>query len=1308
MTKPIPYNETERQKTLENYHIMDSGSEADFDRLTELASLICDTPISLVTLLDNNRQWFKSNKGLSVSETPKEISFCQYAILDHQLFEITDAAKDDRFKQNVLVTGDPNIRFYAGSPLIDPKGFALGTLCVIDRYPKKLNDNQKKALNLLAEEVVALIVERRKKEELENFERLFNLSIDLICIAGLDGYFKKVNPSFSQIFGWEEKQLLSTSFFDLIHPDDLFSTQKEISKLASGVNSINFTHRFKTIKGDYRTLQWVATPELNTGNLFAIARDITTETRSKDQIKVSENKFRSFFENSQGLMCTHDLEGKFISVNKTGAQLLGYQTADEMIGKTLFEIVPTKFHGDLKGYLQTIGKEGKASGLMTTQGNDGRLGVWLFNNIIEKDVDGVPYVIGNSIDITERMYLERELLDSKQLLEQTSVVARVGGWEINLEQNKILLSSITREIYDFKDDSINDIESGVKYYKEGDNQNQIRQAFRNAIEKGESWDLELQVVTGKGKELWVRVLGKPEIQKGICKRVIGTIQDIDNQKRTKLALEYSESKYREFFDISPVGIAINRHRDGRFIDGNKALYAMIGYTEEEYRALDHWDVTPASFDDDEMKHRLSLTKKGRYGPYEKVYIHKDGHHVNVLLNGIKYESLDGEEYVYSVIQDITTMYLKELELKQSKQLAEEASRAKSEFLANMSHEIRTPLNGVIGFTDLILRTKLDETQRQYLTIVGQSANALLSVINDILDFSKIEAGKLELENEKCDLFEIGSQAADIISFQIKTKNIEMLLNIAPDLPQFIWTDAIRLKQVLFNLLSNAAKFTEKGEIELKISALSNTSESEIQFRFEVRDTGVGIHSDKVEKIFEAFAQEDSSVTKKYGGTGLGLTISNKILALMGSRLNVSSEIGKGSLFYFDLLLKTESSGFTNDENFDFIKRVLIVDDNQNNRTILRQMLLLKKIQSDEAVNGIEAIQLIASENKYDTILMDYRMPVMDGIEAIRKIRQNYFTNSTELPILLLSSSSDEERVIRLTKELEVNARMVKPIKIQELFKVLSNLVKPSEKEKMEEISSQVFEQKLQILIAEDGIVNMLLAKTVVHRIAPNAEIIEAENGQEAILYCKENMPDLILMDIQMPMVNGYEATAAIRSIENGNKVPIIALTAGTVKGEREKCIDAGMNDFISKPFVEDTLIAIFDKYLSGTQNVETKIENMDEDDRAVHFDKARAEKYIGKDEAVMKQFIGLIQIELTKSILKLEEAIGLKDLKQLKETGHRLKGATLTASMQVLSNLALKFSEMTSFNQDYAEQCLRELKKEAELVIAILNQEDLM
>ncbi len=1050
MKNPIPLNEAGRLKALENYQILDSVEETEFNRFAELASLICNAPISLITLVDKNRVWFKSKKGLEGTEVPREVSFCQYAIMEPCIFEVADAIKDERFKNNALITGYPNIRFYAGYPLVDPHGYAFGTICVMDNVPRTLNDNQKSSLKLLADQVIELIVERRQKEELKSFERLFNLSIDLICIAGIDGLFKKVNPSFTRIFGWEEKQLLSESFFHMVHPDDVFATQKEIAKLATGVNTINFTHRFKTINGDYRVLQWVATPEIKTGNLFAIARDITTERRIEEQIKVSENKFRSFFENSQGLMCTHDLNGKFLSINKSGAALLGY-TPDELRNKTLYDIVSPKYHNDLNEYLQRIAKERTANGLMTTVHKNGTGLVWLYNNIVETDVDGNIYVIGNSVDVTDRLKLE-------------------------------------------------------------------------------------------------------------------------------------------------------------------------------------------------------------------------------------------------------------MELKQAKLLAEAASIAKSEFLANMSHEIRTPLNGVIGFTDLILKTKLDETQKQYLGIVNQSATALLSIINDILDFSKIEAGKLELQIEKSDLFEIGSQAADIITFQIQNKRLEMLLNIAPNLPQFIWTDAIRLKQVLFNLLSNAAKFTEKGEIELKVYALSDVEKEFVDFRFEVRDTGIGIKEDKLEKIFEAFSQEDGSVTKKYGGTGLGLTISNKILALMGSKLYVKSTVGQGSVFYFDLHLKKEDSGFTNLEKLDFIKKVLIVDDNQNNRTILRQMLLLKQIHSDEAVDGIEALQILARGLRYDLILMDYHMPVMDGLETSKKIRQNYFANAATLPILLLSSSSDEELVIKTSKEIGIAARMVKPIKMHDLFKALSQLAQIGVDIVEEEETSIVFKEKSLILIAEDGMVNMLLAKTVVERIAPNAIVIEAVDGLEAVEYCKQQMPDLILMDIQMPEMNGYEATREIRNIKSAKRAAIIALTAGIVKGEKEKCIEAGMDDFISKPFTEEAIVLIFEKYLNMGKTVLEVANSLTETEQLLHIDYAKVEKYLGNNPTLVKQFFELTKTELNRAIVVLEEAVTKKDLKQLKTVGHKLKGTALTASLNALSKIAIRYSDMVSFDQQIAEKNLSDLKKETELVLELMTR----
>ncbi len=1430
-TPHLDHKESERLEALKSYHILDTLSEDDYDRLTQLASLICDTPISLVSLLDDKRQWFKSRTGLAVTETPREYAFCAHTIQNPgSFFEIEDAEKDARFINNPLVTGDPNIRFYAGYPLVDPSGHALGTLCVIDRKPRKLTDNQHKALQLLAEEVMSLILGKREQEKLENFEKLFKFSNDLICIAGTDGYFKKINPSFNALLGWDDKYVLQNPFFALIHPDDRQSTENEIAKLALGENTINFTNRFLTNNGSYKILQWVATPEPSTGSLFAIARDITEEKNKEEQIRVSENKFRSFFEYSQGLMCTHDMKGKFLTVNKSGASLLGYTTED-VLQMSLFDIVPSKHHPALQYYLHEIDTTGRSNGLMTTCHKDGSIRVWLYNNTTETNLDGSRYVIGNSIDITDRMQLEHDLNRTKQILEQTNTIAKVGAWEVLVEKQIIFWSSVTKEIHEVETDYAPSLATSLAFYKEGESRDKITQAVNEAIANGTSWDLELEIITAKGNEKWVRAQGKAEMDKGKCKRLYGAFQDIDEQKRTKLALEASENKYRAFFDISPVGIAINRHIDGKFIDGNKALYRMIGYTEEEYRKLSHHDVTPAKYDDDEMKHRISLTVHKRYGPYEKEYTHKDGHIVPVLLNGIRFTATNGEEHVYSVIQDIserkqaekaviveksrlssfvehapaavamldlnmnyvaasnrwleefnlvgknviglshyeivpdtsdqwkaihqrclggavekneedrwrpngwdhdqysrwevrpwylfdgsiggimmftqdiTEICMQREELKTAKKQAEQASIAKSEFLASMSHEIRTPLNGVIGFTDLILKTKLDETQQQYLSIVNQSANALLSIINDILDFSKIEAGKLELEIEKYDLYEIGSQAADIISYQVKSKDLEMLLNISTELPRFIWTDAVRLKQVLINLLSNASKFTEKGEIELKIEALSDPTQNEIIIRFEVRDTGIGIHADKQKKIFQAFSQEDGSVTRKYGGTGLGLTISNKLLALMGSSLHLKSSPGKGSTFYFDLTLQAEQGKLNQWENISSIKKVLIVDDNENNRTILIQMLLLEDIHADIARNGIEALQILESGKQYDVILMDFNMPIMDGLETIEKIRENFYTTAEQQPIMLLSSSSDDDTVIKKCDELDVSLRLVKPIKMQELYRSLSRLAKRKDKQEFiqEETQSKINLDKIRVLIAEDGEVNMLLAKTIIKRIAPNSIIIEAADGALAVAVCKKQLPDIIFMDIQMPEMNGYEATKRIRSLQKNIHIPIIAITAGTVKGEREKCISAGMDDFISKPIVENTVAQVFSKWFTVIeQNIvqETGIDKKETE----HVNFSKLKELVGNDETAFQGFVVLIRNEIINSLKDLEDKFAKQDAAALKSAGHKLKGTALSASLDTLSGIAIRFDKLTEFKEPYVASLMEEARTETGIILELIEK----
>lgn len=1049
---PIPENEAERLKALNNYAILDSLAEDEFDRITELASLICEVPIAMISFIDERRQWFKSKIGWEEKEAFRELSFCQYTIMGESLVEVVDAVIDDRFKDHVAVEGEPHIRFYAGYPIIDTDGYALGTLSVVDFNPKILSEQQKRSLTLLAEEVKALITERRQKIELKNFEKIFKLSNDLICIVGFDGVFKKANPAYKTLLGWDHKFLSHTSAFDLIHPDDLQTAHLEISKLMEGLYTIDLVLRIKTYNNKYKHIQWTITPELSSGDLFAIGRDVTVQKQKELELSISEEKLSVFFENSKALMCTHDLMGNFLAFNQAGAAMLGYQR-EEISAMNLLDIVPQDRKAEIDSYLEDIKRVGAAKGQMILLHKDGSQRAWMYNNVIAYHADGSIYVICNAADIDDRYNLIHDLQRTQEMLEQTNTVAKVGGWEYEVKTQKSYWTSVTKDIHGVKAELLP--EEGLKVYKEGENRDQISAAYQLALKKGIPWDLELIIINTKGEEVWVRSIGYAEFENKKCKRLFGAFQNITEKK------------------------------------------------------------------------------------------------------------------------------VAELEINEARRQADLANRAKSEFLANMSHEIRTPLNGVIGFTDLVLKTQLTETQKQYLSIVDQSANALLSIISDILDFSKIESGKLELEIERCDIYAVAAEAADIIAFQIENKGLELLFNVSADLPRFIWVDALRLKQILINLLGNAAKFTEKGEIELKIGVLAQSGD-ETTLRIGVRDTGIGIQKEKQTKIFEAFSQEDGSTTKKYGGTGLGLTISNKLLGLMGSRLRLESEPQLGSFFFFDLTLKSEDGEELVWQNIDLVKKALIVDDNDNNRLILSQMLALRDIETKEAKNGFEALQNLADGGEYDVILMDYHMPYMDGLETIRKIREN-FARPDQQPIVLLHSSSDDEKVIRACDELKVQHRLVKPVKMQDIYDALSRLSKkvPIAKRSTPAVSPiERTASAVTILIVEDNEINMILAKTVIKRIAPNASLLIAVNGLEALGYCEAKLPDIIFMDIQMPVMNGYEATARIRAMEQqGSHTPIIAVTASNLKGEMDKCLLVGMDDVVIKPFVEATIVSVIEKWL---------------------------------------------------------------------------------------------------------------------------------
>lgn len=524
-------------------------------------------------------------------------------------------------------------------------------------------------------------------------------------------------------------------------------------------------------------------------------------------------------------------------------------------------------------------------------------------------------------------------------------------------------------------------------------------------------------------------------------------------------IEESEERFRLLANNIPGTVFLSNY-DEKYtkIYLNDEIEKLTGYPKSDFleNKIYYIDlILPEDLENVLSKNKIALEEKK---PLHVIYriIHKNGSIIWVEEFGDSIIKNGEIAFMEGILIDITEKKNNESIVKE-KELAEAANKAKSEFLANMSHEIRTPLNGIIGYTDLLMNSKLENTQKQYMNTINQSANILLEVVNDILDFSKIESGKLELNIEKYCVDDIILQIKELINYQAHSKNLEINYIIDENVPKYIWVDYIRLKQVLINLLTNAVKFTQKGKIDLTISALE-IQKSQTLLRFSVKDTGIGIRKNNQKIIFQAFSQEDSSTTKKFGGTGLGLTISNQLLGLMNSKLQISSQFNIGSTFFFDIKLKSSN-----------------------------------KSKQKKAIDSEKSIL--------------------------------------------------ENRILTLENE------------------------------------------EPKILIVEDNKINMLLTKTLVKQIIPKCTIYESVDGEKALVKALEVIPDIVLMDIQMPLVNGYEATKQIREIDQFKDTIIIALTAGTVMGEKEKCIEVGMNDYVPKPIVKKTLEDILEKWLKAKSNV---------------------------------------------------------------------------------------------------------------------------
>jgi two-component system sensor histidine kinase/response regulator len=925
--------------------------------------------------------------------------------------------------------------------------------------------------------------------------------------------------------------------------------------------------------------------------------DISERKRMEQEMRESQERLRRILENSPAGVSINSEDGHAIFSNRRLAEMLGL-SPEELAQHRTADF--WRYPEERQRFIDAIHQGGFVSDFQAEfMRADGQTLAVLLNSALTDFADG-RFLVSWVYDITERQKAE----DTVRLAsaEQNAIfeAATVGiaylrnrvivrgnrrldalfGWEPGE-----LIGQSTRVWYD---DDESYVAGGDSVYEQ--------------LSRGETHLREQELVRKDGSRFWCRLSGSAIDPSDLSRGTVWMLEDITERKRIEAEIKHANMMNESALDLTNAGYwHVPLDGSNVFLISERAtkVFGNIPREDNHYHPTDDWAVNLIAADKDIAEktfEQFAAACEGRIPLYDVTYPYRrpvDGRIVwiHALGNVVRDDSGKPTD-MYGVSQDVTEIKLAEIEVLRAKGIAEDAAKAKSDFLANMSHEIRTPMNAIIGMAHLALKTDMTPRQRDYVKKIQGSGQHLLGIINDILDFSKIEAGKLNVEQVGFDLEKVLENVANLLTEKTSAKGLELIFDIAVDVPRSLIGDSLRLGQILINYANNAVKFTEKGEIDI-IARVQQRTEKEVLLYFAVKDTGIGLTQEQAGRLFQSFSQADTSTTRKFGGTGLGLSISKKLAELMGGEVGVESEHGQGSTFWF-----TARLGLGQDKQRDLTpqpdlrgRRVLVVDDNENARAVLNDLLGAMTFVVAEADSGAAAVESVrqaaTAGTPYEIIFIDWRMPGMDGIQAAQEIRA---LGLSPPPHLVMVTAYGREEVIKEASAAGIEDVLIKPVNASILFDTAMRVLGAEQVQKREagDAPSQVLEDMAmikgaQILLVEDNELNQEVAGELLKDAGFLVDI--ADNGRISVEMVQQKAYDIVLMDMQMPIMDGVTATREIRKLPGHDNLVIVAMTANAMQQDKDKCLEAGMQDFVTKPIEPDELWAALLRWIKPRQSV---------------------------------------------------------------------------------------------------------------------------